>query len=310
MIRHYRLFGLGLASELELPELAEQPPANQAPAPDVVIRRASVPVPPEGSPAGYIFGPDGTLLNVPEVGRFTIRGGTEILVDPAAGASPRNVRLYILGSAMGALLHQRGLLPLHANAVVLGHGEGAGVVAFSGVSGAGKSTLAAWFHDRGHPLLADDVCAVEPVGEAALVHPGPPRIRLWREALEASGRVVEGHSRSFDALDKYDVPATGAAPPEAALPLRAFYLLARAAPGAPSAIERVPGAAALAAFIANTYRGGYIRLAGDSAAHFARCTEIARRVPVYAVRRAWGLERMDEEAERLRAHALGVIGGA
>ena len=307
MIRHYRLFGLGLASDLELPELADQPQPPGTQTPDVHIRRAPVPAPPEGSTAGYIPGPEGTLLNVPEVGRFMIRGGAEILVEPAAGASARNVRLYIIGSAMGALLHQRGLLPLHANAVVLGEGEGAGVVAFSGPSGAGKSTLAAWFHDRGHPLLADDVCAVEPAGEAALVHPGPPRIRLWREALEASGRMVEGHSRSFDALDKYDVPATGAAPPQTALPLRAFYLLARAEEGAPSAIEPVLGATALGAFVTNTYRGGYIRLAGDSAAHFARCREIARRVPVYAVRRAWGLERLDEEAERLRAHALGMV---
>ena len=35
----------------------------------------------------------------------------------APGASSRNVRVFLLGSAFGALLHQRGLLPLHANAV-------------------------------------------------------------------------------------------------------------------------------------------------------------------------------------------------
>ena len=57
---------------------------------------------------------------------------------------------------MGAALHQRGILPLHANAVEIDHRA----VAFMGASGAGKSTLAAWFHDQGYPILADDVCVI------------------------------------------------------------------------------------------------------------------------------------------------------
>ena len=67
-----------------------------------------------------------------------------------------NIRLYLLGSAMGVLLHQRGLLPLHANAVEI---DGK-AFAFMGASGSGKSTLAAWFHDHGYRIIADDVCAV------------------------------------------------------------------------------------------------------------------------------------------------------
>ena len=78
------------------------------------------------------------------------------------------------------ILHQRSLLPLHANAMVV---EGR-AIGFMGHPGAGKSTLAAWFHDRGFDVLADDVCVVTPGPDGRpLAHPGIPRLRLWREAL-------------------------------------------------------------------------------------------------------------------------------
>ena len=80
----------------------------------------------------------------------------EIVAEPRQGVPDSNVRLFLLGSAMGALLHQRGLLPLHTNAVEVG----GRAFAFMGKSGAGKSTLAAWFHDRGFRIVADDVCVV------------------------------------------------------------------------------------------------------------------------------------------------------
>ena len=59
-------------------------------------------------------------LVIPEAGSFAVRGGREIIVDALPEVPDRNLRLFLLGSAMGLLLHQRGLLPLHANAVSLG----------------------------------------------------------------------------------------------------------------------------------------------------------------------------------------------
>ena len=70
-----------------------------------------------------------------------MRGGNRISFSPAAGAEETAVRLYLLGTCMGALLFQRKLLPLHGSAVVI-NGK---AYAFVGDSGAGKSTLAAAF---------------------------------------------------------------------------------------------------------------------------------------------------------------------
>ncbi|MEA3038880.1 MAG: hypothetical protein QOE79_1393 [Sphingomonadales bacterium] len=291
----YSVFGLVIASEIELAELE---PADRDSTPDAVVRRGRV-TQPEAEP-GYSAAEDGTLLTVPRVGRYLISGGREIVVDPASGASERNVRLFLLGSAFGALLHQRGLLPLHANAIEI---EGR-AFAFCGHSGAGKSTVAAWFHDRGHRILADDVCVIGfDAAGGALAYPGIPRLRLWREALEASGREAGAFTRSFDDLDKYDVPTQREATPRP-LPLGAIYLLRKADEGAdPAEVKRLVGVDAVETLVSNTYRGAYLKTIGRTGAHLAACLAVARAVPVFLAERAWGFDRFEAQASRLEAHA-------
>jgi hypothetical protein len=291
----YSVFGLVIASEIKLAELE---PAGPGAIPDAVVRLGDVALP-EADP-GYSAAGDGTLLTIPRVGRYLISGGREILVDPAPGASERNVRLFLLGSAFGALLHQRGLLPLHANAIEI---DGR-AFAFCGHSGAGKSTMAAWFHDRGHRILADDVCVIgfDETGRA-LAYPGIPRLRLWREALEASGREAGAFARSFDDLDKYDVPTQREAPPRP-LPLGAIYLLRKAdEAAAPAEVRRLVGVESVETLVSNTYRGAYLKTIGRTGEHLAACLRIARAVPVFLAERAWGFDRFEAQASRLEAHA-------
>jgi hypothetical protein len=290
----HSVFGLTVESDLPLPEL---PRGGGEGAADVRIIVDTIDLP-EREP-GYSQVEGETLLTIPKVGRFLVQAGRRVIVHPAAGATERKVRLFLLGSALGALLHQRGLLPLHANAVDLG----GRAVAFSGHSGAGKSTMAVWFHDRGHSILADDVCVIgfDEAGRA-VVFPGIPRLRLWREALEASGREADAYDRSFDARDKYDVPTRSAASLEP-LPLHAVYLLRKADPGEAAELERLRGVDAVEMLVANTYRGAYLETIGRTGDHLAACVRIARAVPVFRASRHWGFDRFDEEASRLREHA-------
>jgi hypothetical protein len=295
----YSVFGLCLYSAIPLRELPE---AAEGAEPAVEIRYGSI-AGAGNEPQGYSLADEGTLLRVPDVGRFLIREGREIVVEPAEGASERNVRLFLLGSALGALLHQRGLLPLHANAIEM---DGR-AVAFSGHSGAGKSTIAAWFHDRGRRILTDDVCVIGfDAGGGAIAYPGIPRLRLWREALEATGREAEDYDRSFDAVDKYDVPSLQRA--AAPLPLAAVYLLRQAGDAVgPPGIERLQGVESVDALMSNTYRGAYLKTIGRTGEHLAACLRIAREIPVFRAARLWGFDRFDEQAQRLEAHALELV---
>jgi hypothetical protein len=297
LVHRYRLFGLSVLSEIPLPELVADPGQG---APDVRIRLGPVATLPEAEAGLHIDG-DEALLVIPPAGRFLTRAGREMLIEPADGVSPRNLRLYLLGSAFGAILHQRALLPLHANAVIV---EGR-AIGFMGHPGAGKSTLAAWFHDRGFDVLADDVCVVTAGPDGIpLAHPGIPRLRLWREALEAGGRDSSAYERSFDDMDKYTVP-TDLERILPAVPLSHLYLLEKAE-DEPS-IDRLEGSAAVEAMIANTYRGAYVRPMGRTRQHLLACAELARTVPVFRARRRWGYDSFDVEGAALEAHARQLI---
>lgn len=288
MIR--RAYGLRLRSEIQLPEL----PTASGEEADAEIALGQFE---SASGPGFTVVGDTATLVVPDVARFRITGGRSIVVAPAQGGSERNIRLFLLGSALGALLHQRGILPLHANAIAA---EGQ-VVAFLGASGTGKSTLAGWFRGQNCPILSDDVCAVTREDGRPMVHPGIPRLRLWQSALEVLGRGSGGLQPSFDGAGKFDLPDPGA--PEVAMPLARLYWLRRT--DAPALrIEPLNGSEALAAIVRNTYRGGFVGLAGLAARHMDLSIELAKQVPVFAVDRGWGFDWFGEQACELQAHIL------
>jgi hypothetical protein len=242
---------------------------------------------------------DGVVLCVPGTSRYLIEQGRRILVDPDSAVSPRNVRLFLLGSAFGALLHQRGLLPLHANAIVI---EGR-AIAFTGRSGAGKSTLASLFHDRGHRLLSDDVCVIDFDGTGQpIVHAGIPHMRLWRDSLERSGRTADDFEAVLDGRDKYTVPAPWSEAPEA-VPLGAVFTLTNASEDAGRiGIRRLRGAEALNALIANTYRGHYVARLGDSRRHWAASLDVVAKVPILELERPWSPDWFAATLDAVEAH--------
>jgi hypothetical protein len=215
---------------------------------------------------------------------------------------PANIRLYLLGSAMGILLHQRGQLPLHANAVVIG----GRAVAFMGRSGAGKSTLAAMFHDQGYQILADDVCVIRfAEGGEAMAAAGIPRLRLWKETLLTMGRDPADYEHSYagdESWEKFDVPLDQ---PEAhqEAPLGAIYLLAA---GDQFDIAPLDGVEAAQALFANTYRGRFVQSAGDPARHWRSCLALIQSTPIFRLTRRWNLAFLEADAARLVDHVEAV----
>lgn len=298
----YSCFDFQLSSDVPLTELSPAPIGD--PRPVVNARLAPVPNTLPGAGVrlhGVEVAADSAMLSVQGVGRFLVREGREILIDPVPEASERNIRLFLLGSAVGLLCHQRGLLPLHANAVV----TGSGACAFGGPSGSGKSTLAAYFQRAGYELLCDDVCMVAfDDQDRALVWPGLPWLKLWSDAAAQFGYDPSALDRVADGFDKYHVPLarTYQARP---LPLRRLYVLGRCDDGDQGRIDRLAGQNAMEAVMAHTYRTHYLGPMGLRARHFRQCAALLRTVPVYSVARAWGFNVFAREAAMLERHMSG-----
>ena len=295
----YSCFDFRFSSEIPLGELT---PAEASDQREIVsIRRGEAPetLPGAGAPQlGVQATADEALLSVPTVGRYWVQGGREVVVDPLPEASGRNVRLFLLGSALGILAYQRGLLPLHANAIVV---DGA-AYAFSGPSGAGKSTLAAHFAAAGYPVLCDDVCAVS-FDADGVPHawPGLPRLKLWEDAARSFGHDPEGLDRAIEGHEKFHVPIATLAPSER-VPLRRLYTLARAEEEAQPGIVRLHGQDAMRAAMENTYRGEYLGALGRAKQQFGQAVALIRNARIYAVTRRWGYDVFDQEAVRLLTH--------
>src|SRR5438105_3551225 len=175
----YAVFGLRVASEIELPEL----PRGTGRA-DVTIRRGPTPdliADPVIEGVLYQAAPGRLRLTVPNVATFLATDGTDVVVAAQPDATPEEVRLFLYGSVLGAILQQRGILTLHASAVT----DGDRAILFAGASGRGKSTLAAAFLDLGYQLLSDDVVAIRTDPDrAAMAAPAYPEIKLWTDSLE------------------------------------------------------------------------------------------------------------------------------
>lgn len=295
----YFLFGIAFRSEIRLPELVETIGASEA---TLSIRRARVD--PDLAGATYInrnfqMLDDEIKLTIPGIARFHLRGGSEVDVDPDPSVPERQVNLYLLGAAMGLICLQRGLVPLHANAVEV---EGR-AVAFCGASGAGKSTLAAHYFKNGHDVLTDDVCVLDFTGEGAapVVQPGISRIRLWDASLHVLGEDRGQFEAIGPGIDKYSWKTPSPVEP---LKLGALYILTSHASDQPMAIRRLHGGEAISGVIEQIYRQDLLRLAPDFKFRFERALALAAQVPIFAVSWPHDFAALPANAQRLHEHVV------
>jgi len=264
----YRVFGLGIRSEIACPGLPIDPRPDRNP--DVAIRLLPpAPEPAEPLENGYYEVRPGVFrFTVQGVARYLVENGSRISVEPIQGSSADEVRLFLMGSVLGALLYQRGLFPLHGSAVETRWGA----MIFVGAQGVGKSTLAAAFHRQGYRLLSDDVCAVTARAAGALeVLPAPDQFRLCDDAYR---RLDSPQGARFH-VDKFLVPMQQGYCPDAA-PLKAIHVLADHDQGDPR-FEVLRGFDRIERLLANLYRpqflkgqqteGDLMRLAGQIAQH-------------------------------------------
>ena len=288
----YTAYGLGIRSELPLPELV----AAEAP-PDIAIRLGEFShLPPTGSvtgttPAGndfWVKGEDACFFRE-EVGAFLLKGGREVIVRPAPEVEDRVLRLFLWGMVLSTTLHMRGLLVLHGSAVAVN----GGAVGFLGGPGYGKSTTAAMLHSRGHPMLSDDVLVIDLGGsDGPMVRPAFPQFKLWPEAAEALGEDAESLPQLHPGMPKRARLITSGFA-QAPVPLDRLFLLDI---GESRKIEALRPQEVVMALLSNAY---WLRIFDRpvfgkeaNSKHFAQCSELARLVPVRRLSRPRALDEL------------------
>jgi hypothetical protein len=287
----YLAYGLHISSDLACPELASHANGRA----DVRVRLGHAPLElaqPQAQGECYQITRTQLLLKIDHVGRYLVSNGNEIVVERAPEASEDDVRVFLLGSVLGALLHQRGVLPLHASAIETAYGA----VAFAGQIGHGKSTLAAAFHARGYRVLADDVCAVALDAEGKpLVMPAYPQLNLWADALAHIGESKDALRRSRVLTEKYGLPVSERFATRPA-PLCAVYELNTTNSAEPS-LARVTGNARLWLLRDNTFRLSFLAGMDDSERYLRMALAVAQHILTVRVSRPCESFLLDELAD-------------
>jgi hypothetical protein len=288
---------LTFASAFPLPELL--PAENDAAVPDVVIVAGAVPDELPGvlrRGVRFQAATQALRLQVDGVASYLIEQGKRITVARAPDVEDDDVRVFLLGSAFGALLHQRGDLVLHGSAIEW-QGE---AVAFLGRSGVGKSTLATAFRRRGYAVLTDDVCVVRPDARGRMcAYPGFPQAKLWLDSLQQLEFASEGLRRIRGKLEKRAVPLADQFRDQP-LPLKKLYALGTHNKDELK-IAAVSGPAKFSVLKNHTFRFGFLAAIEAKATHFQHALKLAQQAPLSSVVRGDDLARLNELVDAIAA---------
>ena len=238
--------------------------------------------------------PGALLRIVPGTGRFLARDGEAIDYAPEPDADAQAVEAALCGAVLGALIHQRGELPLHATTLV--SPDRTFALALAGHSGAGKSTTAYALIRRGWILLSDDLTRVTLEGGKAHAWPGRSRLRLVSDACEFFGLDPATLIPAPDWPGKYGLQLPRWPVP---LPLLAMAGLERT--WASFELRRATGAAAMRILAEHSYRGHYVDALGQRRRHFELIAAVARSTAVFG---SAGRAGIDEVAASIARAAI------
>lgn len=314
-LHYYRVFGHGLSSEVELPELE---PVDVC-TPRWAFRLLAAG---EASSGGRLLGEEplygdvsarlyrhaaGYRIEVDDTGIYDLTSdGARIGWLPNPEPWWDFGRGHLLGRVLATAMHFSGQLVLHGSAVATG-----GVVAFLGEKGAGKSSLALALVRQGARLVTDDTLPLA-VEAGCMAWPGVHSIRLRPDM--ASPDLMGGKESSLPGRDGKltTAPLDSASVLDEPAPLRAIYLVQPAISTDPARsvqrfeLDPVRAAAAITGFA----KIGVMLGPGEAGSLLERAAAVAGTVPVYVLAVHRAAEELEHAAKEILAwHTPATAGG-
>ena len=139
------------------------------------------------------------FLHVVNVACYQIEQGKKISISPYKDADDASISLFLNGSALGAVLHQQGKLPLHGSSFEY---RNKGIV-ICGCSGAGKSSVTMAFCQNGAHFINDDITPLDIASGDTKIVSLHSRMKLWDDSFLKLSIAMKESKRIRPTLNKF-----------------------------------------------------------------------------------------------------------
>lgn len=241
-------------------------------------------------------------MSAAQVGIFYAGFGETIRFSPADEATDESIELFMNGSVFGAILHQRGILPIHGSSFVY---RGSGVM-LCGHSGAGKSSLTSSLCLNGQAtFLTDDVTPIRFYDGKPAVLPKSDRVKLWEDSLDQLSEKRSGLKQIRPQDKKFYLNIEkSASEPHPLHQVAIIHVLDRIAE---PVAEQMTGAEAFSVLQKEIYRLFYLQaMPQRKARYFTQLSAICNQCTVWRVTRPSGIS-IKEMAVFLTDDVLGSV---
>lgn len=289
----YQAFGLTLQSDIELftPLSAKKYARTQIKIAKGKVNKKGL-TKPKVSQLHFQASPGKLWLEIPAVGWFLISNGEQIKYQGAPKVDNHTLRLFLLGTCMAALLHQRNLIVLRATAVKFKNEA----VVFASFSSEGKTTLAAVMHKQGYKILTDDICVID---DNHKVLPGYPMLKLWQDCFKVMGIKPGTIPRIRPQVAKYAYPLDKGFCTES-LPIKAIYILKTWNKDQPE-LNTITGIQKIIPLQSQTYRLQYLEGLGLALNNMKRLMHLAGKIKLCHVTRPQHAYKVSQLIEFIRS---------
>ena len=296
---YYKVYGLNVESDIEMPELLKIDRDNKI---DVVVKYGEIPKEmlnkiPEGR--WFHLEEDFFVFRIENVAKYFVKNGSEIIIEPFDFANKDDVRIFTLGTSFGILINQRNNIAIHGGSILINDEA----IILTGHMGAGKSTLTNAFRHNGYRFLCDDVSVLDNKKEEIFVVPAYPQQKLCKDAMDKMGYDIEKFKKIDDDRDKYCIPVHDSFEKDPRK-LSAICEIELVEADNDVEVKEIFGQEKFFSIMRNIYRIELIRTMDMKKEYFSKCLDIAKNIRVFKVKRPKEKFTVDEQIRLIEQAVL------
>lgn len=292
VLYYYKLYGLNIASEIELSELITLPQEADI---DVYIVKKAISKEIKIAQKNNIhfqFAVNDIWYEIEDIGTFHIKEGSLIEIDYTEDKDLQLIKAYLLGTAFSCIMAQREQVTIHGGTIVINHKA----LIFTGDSGAGKSTLTTTLRSQGYGFLTDDVSVTKlNTLNQFIVQPAYPQQKLCRDTMAQMGYTLNNYMKIDEERDKYLLPVEDQFIAEP-IPLGGIVEISIGT-GDHVELTKIKGKEKLSILFRNIYRQDIWHYLPMPTHYFKQCMLLVQQVPIYKLKRPNGKYTVSEQIE-------------